>query len=180
MCIYIRYSMSIIEKVFHYEENKVSVIKINGEIWFKAHDVSLALGYVNVCKSISDHVDPEDRIALGQLKKGLTKWNPLFHKNEQESTIFLNEAGLYSLVLQSKLPFAREFKRWIVKELLPNIRKNGNYCLSNAKQCFSRKLCFKIMDERDLHIKVISYIHNNHPNAIYPMCWSWRTAGQFN
>ena len=156
--------MSIIEKVFKYEGNEISVIKINGEIWFKAHDVSLALGYVNVCKSISDHVDPEDRIALGQLKKGVTKRNPL--KNEQESTIFLNEAGLYSLVLQSKLPFAREFKRWIVKDVLPNIRKNGNYCLSNAKQCFSRQLCFKIMDKRDLHIKVISYIRNNHPNAI--------------
>ena len=113
--------MSIIEKVFKYEENDISVIKINGEIWFKAHDVSLALGYANVCKSISDHVDPEDRIALGQLKKGVTKRNPLFHKNEQESTIFLNEAGLYLLVLQSKLPFAREFKRWIVKDVLPNI-----------------------------------------------------------
>ena len=83
----------------------------------------LPLGYVNVCKSISDHVDPEDRIALGQLRKGVTKRNPLFHKNEQESTIFLNEAGLYSLVLQSKLPFAREFKRWIVKDVLPNIRQ---------------------------------------------------------
>ena len=107
MCIYIRYirySMSIIGKVFKYEENKISVIKIKGEIWFKAREVSLELGYVNVCKSISDRVDPEDRIALSQLKKGVTKWNPLFHKNDQESTIFLNEAGLYSLVLQSKLP----------------------------------------------------------------------------
>ena len=115
--------MSIIEKVFHYQENEISVIKINGEIWFKACDVSLALGYVNVCKSISDHVDPEGRIVLGQLKKGVMKRNPLFHKNEQESTIFLNEAGLYSLLLQSKLPFAREFKRLIVKDVLPNIQK---------------------------------------------------------
>ena len=71
--------MSIIEKVFKYEENKISIIKIKDEIWFKARDVSLALGYVNVSKSISDHVDPEDRIALSQLKKGVTKWNPLFH-----------------------------------------------------------------------------------------------------
>ena len=70
MCIYIGYSMSIIEKVVHYEENEISVIEIDGEIWFKARDVSFALGYINVCKSISDHVDPEDRIALGQLKKG--------------------------------------------------------------------------------------------------------------
>ena len=90
MCINTKYSMSIIEKVFKYEENKISIIKIKDEIWFKARDVSLALGYVNISKSISDHVDPEDRIALSQLKKGVTKQNPLFHKNEQESTIFLN------------------------------------------------------------------------------------------
>ena len=100
MCINTKYSMSIIEKMFKYEENEISTIKIKGEIWFKACDVSLPLGYVNVCKSISDHVDPENRIALSQLKKGVMKRNPLFHKNEQESTIFLNEIGLYSLVLQ--------------------------------------------------------------------------------
>ena len=70
--------MSIIEKVFHYEQNEISVIKINGEIWFKARDVSLASGYVNVCKSISDHVDPENRIALGQLKKGSNETEPPF------------------------------------------------------------------------------------------------------
>ena len=155
MCINTKYSMSIIEKVFKYEENEISVIKIKGEIWFKACDVSLALGYVNVYKSISDHVDPNNRIALSQLIKGVMKRNPLFHKNEQESTIFLNEAGLYSLVLQSKLPFAREFKRWIIKDVLPNIRKNGNYCLSSTKQCFSRQLCFKIMGERDLQATIM-------------------------
>ena len=68
MCINTKYSMSIIEKVFKYEENEISVIKIKGEIWLKARDVSLALGYINICKSISDHVDPEDKIALSQLK----------------------------------------------------------------------------------------------------------------
>ena len=73
MCIYIKHSMSIIEKVFKYEENKISVININGKIWFKACEISLALGYVDDCKSKSDHVDPEDRIALGQLKKGVMK-----------------------------------------------------------------------------------------------------------
>ena len=78
MCIYIRYSMSITEKLFHCEENEISVIEIDGEIWFKARDVSLALGYVNVCKSISDHVDPEDRIALGQLNKGGNETEPPF------------------------------------------------------------------------------------------------------
>ena len=76
MCINTKYSISIIEKVFKYEENKISIIKIKDEIWFIARDVSLALGYVNVSKSISDHVDPEDRVALSQLKRGVMKRNP--------------------------------------------------------------------------------------------------------
>ena len=67
MCIYIRYSMSIIEKVFHYEENKLSVIKFKGEIWFKAKQVALLLGYLDPGRSIRQNVNPEDRISLEKL-----------------------------------------------------------------------------------------------------------------
>ena len=62
ICIYI--SMSIIEKVFHYQENKLSVIKFKDEIWFKAKQVALLLGYLDLCRSIRQNVDPEDRISL--------------------------------------------------------------------------------------------------------------------
>ena len=65
MCIYI--SMSIIEKVFHYEENKLSVIKFKDEIWFKAKQVASLLGYLDPGRSIRQNVDPEDRISLEKL-----------------------------------------------------------------------------------------------------------------
>ena len=65
MCIYI--SMSIIEKVFHYVENKLSVIKFKGEIWFKAKQVALLLGYVDPSGSIRQNVNPEDRISFEKL-----------------------------------------------------------------------------------------------------------------
>ena len=65
MCIYI--GMSIMEKVFHYEENKLSVIKFKDEIWFKAKQVALLLGYVDPDRSIRQNVDPEDRISLEKL-----------------------------------------------------------------------------------------------------------------
>ena len=64
-CIYI--SMSIIEKVFPYEENKLSVIKFKDKIWFKAKQVALLLGYLDPCRSIRQNVDPEDRISLEKL-----------------------------------------------------------------------------------------------------------------
>ena len=66
-CIYIRYSMSIIEKVFHYEENEITVIKCRDDIWFKAKQVATLLGYLDHGQSIRQNVDSEDRISLEKL-----------------------------------------------------------------------------------------------------------------
>ena len=67
MCIYIRYSMSIVEKVFHYEENEITIIKCRDYIWFKAKQVATLLGYLDPGRSIRQNVDPEDRISLEKL-----------------------------------------------------------------------------------------------------------------
>ena len=64
MCIYIRYSMSIMEKVFHYEENEITIIKCRDDIWFKAKQVATLLGYLDPGRLIRQNVDPEDRISL--------------------------------------------------------------------------------------------------------------------
>ena len=103
MCIYL--SMSIIEKVFHYEENKLSVIKFKDEIWFKAKQVALLLGYLDPCWSIRQNVDPEDRISLEKLiGKGGVIPPPLpLVSNFQGSTLYLSESGLYSLIFGSRL-----------------------------------------------------------------------------
>ena len=104
--------MSIIEKVSHYEETEISVIKSNGEIWFTGKDIAKALGYSIPHEAIREHIDPEDRSSLESLQANLTKgglkWTLL--KNEQKSAIFINESGLYSIILQSKLESAKEFK----------------------------------------------------------------------
>ena len=75
MCINTKYSMSIIEKVFKYEETELSVIKSNGEIWFRGKDIAKALGYSIPRKAICEHIDPEDRSSLESLSKG-SKTNP--------------------------------------------------------------------------------------------------------
>ena len=82
--------MSIIERVFHNEENKLSVIKFKDEIWFKARQVALLLGYLDPCRSIKQNVDPEDRISLEKL---IVICPPLV-LNFQGSTLYLNESGL--------------------------------------------------------------------------------------
>ena len=83
---------------------------------FVGKDVATALGYVNVLKAIRTHVDGED--------KGV---NELVTPGGTQRIIFINESGLYSLILSSKLPQAKAFKRWVTSEVLPQIRQTGGY-----------------------------------------------------
>ena len=164
MCIYIRYSMSIIEKAFHYEENKITVIKCRDDIWFRGKDIAKALGYLIPRKAIREHVDPEDRLSLECLTKRGSKTDPL--KNEPKSAIFVNESGLYSLILQSKLESAKVFKRWVTKDVLPSIRKTGryDYCIDRR---YNNTLTFKIENEMDLHVKVVSFLKKRYPHSLF-------------
>jgi len=87
-----------------------------GETFFVGSDVAKALGYKNTRKALIDHVDDEDR--------GVTKRDTL---GGVQQMVIINESGLYSLVLSSKLPQAKEFKRWVTAEVLPQIRQTGGY-----------------------------------------------------
>ena len=86
---------------------------IEGEPWFVGKDVAQVLGYSNPPKAIRDHVDDED-------KRTERFVHPL---GGAQLTTFINESGLYALILSSKLPQAREFKRWVTAEVLPQIRR---------------------------------------------------------
>ena len=93
---------------------EVRTMVINGEPWFVGKDVAEVLGYLNIQKAIRDHVDEEDRLGERIVLSG-----------QNRMTIFINESGLYALILSSKLPQAKEFKRWVTSEVLPQIRKTG-------------------------------------------------------
>lgn len=103
-------------KIFDNPEfGKIRTLEISGEAWFVGKDVAEILGYTNPQKAIRDHVDIED--------KGV---NESFTVNGTKA-ILINESGLYSLILASKLPTAKRFKHWITSEVLPSIRKYGSY-----------------------------------------------------
>ncbi len=95
---------------------------IDGEPWFVGKDVALALGYMKPLNAIATHVEEDD-----SLKQGLTD-----SLGRTQDAIFINESGLYSLVLSSKLPSAKSFKRWITHEVIPAIRKHGAYITPNV------------------------------------------------
>lgn len=116
------------------EFGKIRIIEINGEPWFVGKDVAAALGYSDTDKAIRDHVDSEDKKILTRQNSGFGKKsrNAAFNIPNRGLTI-INESGVYSLILSSKLPSAKKFKRWITSEVLPSIRKQGSYLGSGAE-----------------------------------------------
>ena len=103
-------------QVFNFKNQQVDIIIIDGEPHFIGKQVCDILGYTNSRKALADHVDAED--------KGVTK---RYTPGGMQDTTIINESGLYSLILGSKLESAKEFKRWVTSEVLPSIRKTGKY-----------------------------------------------------
>ena len=91
---------------------------------------------------------------------------PPLVSNFQGSTLYLNESGLYSLIFGSKLESAKAFKRWVTKDVLPSIRKTGryDYCIDHK---YNNTLTFKIENEMDLHVKVVSFLKKRYPHSLF-------------
>lgn len=98
------------------EFGSVRIVMLDSEPWFVGKDVATILGYANASKAINDHVDTEDKLN-----------NETLSSLGQRGGWLISESGLYSLILSSKLPTARKFKRWVTAEILPCIRRNGAY-----------------------------------------------------
>ena len=95
---------------------EIRTLYVDDEVWFVGKDVALALGYKDTDQALRQHVDEEDKLT-----------RKLNGSGQKRSMVTINESGLYSLVLSSKLPSAREFKHWVTSEVLPAIRKTGAY-----------------------------------------------------
>ena len=102
------------------EFGKVRVVEIDGEPWLVGKDVAAVLGYSDTKHAILDHVDSEDRTNSQTQGQNAPEFG-------QRGTWLINESGLYSLILSSKLPSARKFRRWVTSEVLPSIRKHGGH-----------------------------------------------------
>ena len=111
--------MNNLEVFKNKEFGEVRTITIDDEPYFVGKDVALILGYTNPQKALRDHVDEEDKTR-----------NESFTVNGTQG-ILINESGLYSLILSSKLPNTRRFKRWVTSEVLPAIRKHGMYAIDD-------------------------------------------------
>lgn len=125
--------------IFENEEfGKIRTLEIDNEPYFVGTDIANILGYRNTRDAISKHVDEED--------KGVAKCDTL---GGSQDLIVINESGLYSLILSSKLPKAKKFKHWVTSEVLPSIRKNGGY-LAGQEQ----------MSEEEIMAKALLFANN--------------------
>ena len=113
------------------EFGQVRTVEIDGTPWLVGKDVAVALGYKNPGKAIIAHVDEEDK-RLEMLPQETDSQNG--NASPASKTALINESGLYSLILSSKIPKAKAFKRWVTSEVLPAIRKNGAYESFHAQQ----------------------------------------------
>ena len=142
--------VTVFKNPVHPEFGNLRTIEIDGEPWFVGKDVAEALGYSNTSKAIITHVADEDKIIkmLPNSQNGKTVGK----------TYIINESGLYSLILSSKLPSAKEFKHWVTSEVLPSIRKNGAYIRNQENmtpaEIVARGLIAaqKIIEEREKEI----------------------------
>ena len=126
------------------EFGQIRTCTVDGETYFVGKDVASALGYANPTKAVITHIEEEDRCMseMGTLHRG------------NQSTIIINESGLYALILSSKLESARRFKRWVTSEVLPAIRQNGRYELQ--QQVFKMEEQNRALEIRNAYLEDIS------------------------
>lgn len=103
-------------QIFNFEQNEVRTILVNDEPYFVGKDVADVLGYERADNAVRNHVDEEDKLM-----------HRISASGQNRNMTIINESGLYSLILKSKLPSAKKFKRWVTSEVLPAIRKHGGY-----------------------------------------------------
>ena len=139
------------------EFGKLTVMEKDGEFFFIGKEVAEKLGYARGRKAVLDHVDAEDRDevpfqdAIGRMQK----------------TSIINESGLYSLILSSKLPQAKDFKRWVTTEVLPSIRKNGGYIKNQEKMSNEEILANAVILANNLIAEKEKIIEDLEPKAKY-------------
>lgn len=103
-------------QLFNFKGHQIRTVTINDEPYFVGNDVSTILGYSNYRNAVANHVDNEDK-----------QRTQIEYAGQKREVTVINESGLYSLILSSKLPQAKEFKHWVTSEVLPTIRKHGAY-----------------------------------------------------
>ena len=150
-------------QTWSYENSEIRTVEKDGEPWFVGKDVAAVLGYSNTRDALAKHVDDEDKNTV-VIRDGI-QGNP--------NTIVINESGLYSLVLSSKLPNAKKFKRWVTSEVLPSIRKHGAYMTDQTLEQaltspdFLIQLATQLKEEKEQRKRLEAKVEQDKPKVLF-------------
>jgi len=152
--------------LFNNESLNVTIKTItddNNVLWFRAKDIALFLGYKNTVEAIKRHVDDKHKIQLCNIEYGSLS---VFHAEPtiSKSPLYIKEFGLYQLIFSSNLPTAKLFTEWVVEEVIPSIRQTGKYILYEQPKLLDKQI--SLLNEKDLHFKVIDYVRKYYPHAL--------------
>ena len=145
-------------EIFNFRGQDVRTVIINNEPYFVGKDVAEILGYTNSRQALKNHVDEDD--------KGVSKCDT---PGGKQDLVIINESGMYSLVLSSKLPQAKEFKRWVTSEVLPTIRKHGMFATDELldNPDFAIATLQKLKEEREAKKLLEATIEEQKPKVIF-------------
>lgn len=145
-------------EIYNFKGQEVRTVTIDNEPYFVGKDVATILGYQNASKALSDHVDDDDKLN----NKSLSSLG-------QRGGWIINESGLYSLILSSKLPQAKEFKRWVTSEVLPTIRKHGMYATEQLldNPDFAIEVFNRLKEEREVRKSLEAKIETDKPKVLF-------------
>lgn len=141
-----------------------TIVDNNDVIWFRAKDIALFLGHENTKRAVIKFVKDKYKIRLGDIETHTKGTEPVPLEANAKNTIYIKEFGLYQLILSSKTPEAELFYDWVVEDVIPSIRKTGKYTLYEQPKLLDKQI--SLMNERDLHFKVIDYIRKYYPDAL--------------
>lgn len=151
-------------QLFNFENHEVRSLLINSEPYFVGKDVASILGYSNPRKAIADHDDDEDKTDGVTIRDSIGR---------EQSPVCINESGLYSLILSSKMPQAKEFKHWVTSEVLPSIRKHGAYMNADTLEQaltspdFLIKLATELKNEKEKRAELENQNKQMKPKALF-------------
>ena len=149
-------------QTWSYENSEIRTIEKDGEPWFVGKDVAAVLGYANASKAIQDHVDAEDKLN-----------NDSLLSLGQRGGWLINESGLYSLILSSKMPNAKKFKRWVTSVVLPSIRKHGAYMTDQTLEQaltspdFLIQLATQLKEEKEQRKQLEAKVEQDKPKVLF-------------
>lgn len=150
-------------KIYNNSElGSVRTIEQGGQVWFVGKDVAEILGYGNTRDALARHVDDEDKSGVG-----------IHDGSQHRNFVVINESGLYSLILSSKLPTAKKFKHWVTSEILPSVRKHGAYMTDETLEQaltspdFLIKLATELKTEKEQRMALEIKVASDKPKVLF-------------